>query len=96
MNRPCVYILAGDRNGTLYVGVTSDVARRVWEHRSGSVEGFTKRYHVHRLVYVEFHDTMLGAISREKQIKHWRRAWKLRLIEQDNPAWDDLYERILE
>jgi putative endonuclease len=90
--RPCVYILASRRNGTLYVGVTSDLARRAWEHRSDAVEGFTRRYGVHRLVFAEFHDTMGGAILREKQLKRWRRAWKLELIERANPQWRDLYE----
>lgn len=94
MARPCVYILASERNGTLYVGVTNDVIRRVWEHKSDAIDGFTKKYSTHRLVYVEFHDTMLDAIAREKQIKKWRRAWKLELIERDNPEWRDLYDDI--
>ena len=89
--RPCVYILASQRNGTLYVGVTSDLARRAWEHRSDTVAGFTQKYGVHTLVYVEFHDTMPDAILREKRIKQWRRAWKLALIERANPHWRDLY-----
>ena len=93
--RPCVYILATDRNGTLYVGVTNYIERRAWEHRSDVVEGFTKRYAVHRLVYVEFHATMPDAILREKQIKKWRREWKIRLIEQANPQWRDLYDDLL-
>ncbi|HKS90102.1 MAG TPA: GIY-YIG nuclease family protein [Stellaceae bacterium] len=93
--RPCVYILASERNVTLYVGVTSDLAGRIWTHRTDAVEGFTKRYGVHGLVYVEFHDTMEAAITREKQIKKWRRAWKLDLIEQTNPQWRDLYEDLL-
>ena len=95
MREPFVYILASDRNGTLYVGVTSDIARRAWIHRSDAVAGFTKRYGVHRLVYVERHATMLDAILREKQIKKWRRAWKLRLIEEANPQWRDLYDDLL-
>ncbi len=90
--RPCVYILASRRNGTLYVGVTSDLARRAWEHRSDVVDGFTRHYGVHTLVFAEFHDTMVEAILREKQIKKWRRAWKLALIERTNPQWHDLYE----
>jgi putative endonuclease len=77
MARPCVYILTSERNGTLYVGVTNDVARRVWEHRNEVVAGFTQRYRVHHLVCAEFHETMPLAIAREKQIKRWRRAWKL-------------------
>ena len=92
--RPCVYILASQRHGTLYVGVTSDVARRVWEHRTGIVDGFTHRYDVHRLVYAEFHATMADAILREKRVKKWRRAWKIKLIEEGNPDWRDLYEEI--
>ena len=93
--RPCVYILASERNGTLYTGVTSDIARRAWLHKSDAVHGFTKRYGVHRLVYVELHETMLDAINREKHIKKWRRKWKLALIEQANPQWLDLYEKLL-
>ena len=87
-----VYILASHRNGTLYVGVTSNLARRIWEHRNECVEGFTKEYEVHRLVYVEHHDDLCNAITREKQLKKWNRAWKIRLIEQMNPAWKDLSE----
>jgi putative endonuclease len=93
--QPCVYILASERNGTLYTGVTSDIARRAWLHKSNEVDGFTKRYGVHRLVYAEFHQTMYDAIVREKQIKKWRRAWKLALIEQANPQWLDLYEKLM-
>jgi putative endonuclease len=92
--RPCVYILAGRRNGTLYVGVTSDLARRVSEHRSGAVDGFTRDYGVRTLVFAEFHETMWDAITSEKQIKKWRRAWKLELIEQHNPQWRDLYDEL--
>jgi len=90
--RPCVYILASRRNGTLYVGVTSDLARRVEQHRTGAVSNFTRKYGVYTLVYAEFHDTMDGALLRERQIKKWRRAWKLQLIERDNPQWRDLME----
>ena len=86
-----VYLLASQRNGTLYTGVTSDLVRRVAQHRSGSDSGFTSTYGVTRLVYVEAHADIRDAIRREKQIKKWRRAWKLRLIEADNPAWRDLY-----
>ncbi|MGA8863163.1 MAG: GIY-YIG nuclease family protein [Gallionella sp.] len=92
--QPCIYILASERNGTLYTGVTSDIARRAWLHRSAAVDGFTKRYAVHRLVYAEFHQTMPDATVREKQIKKWRRAWKLELIEKTNPQWLDLYDHI--
>ena len=93
--RPCVYLLASERNGTLYAGATSDIAGRAWMHKSDTVDGFTKRYAVHRLVYLEFHETMLDAIVREKQIKKWRRAWKLALIEKTNPQWRDLYADLL-
>ena len=88
---PCVYILASQRNGTLYVGVTSNLAQRVWQHRSDG-SGFVRRYGIHRLVYVEFHEIMSDAIVREKRIKKWRRAWKLELIERQNPQWHDLYD----
>ena len=92
--KPCVYILASQRNGTLYVGVTSDLSRRVSAHSEDIVESFTKRYGVHRLVYAEFHTTMLDAILREKRIKKWRRAWKIILIEESNPDWKDLSDEI--
>ena len=92
--RPCLYILASGRVGTLYVGVTSDLARRIWQHKNGAVESFTKRYGVHHLVFVEFHDTMEEASLREKRVKKWRRAWKIRLIEEANPEWRDLYGEI--
>ena len=88
---PCVYILASKRNGVLYVGVTSDISNRVNLHKQNSIEGFTKRYDVHLLVYYELHETMPDAIRREKQLKKWRRAWKVRLIEQLNPEWRDLW-----
>jgi len=90
--RSCVYILASRRNGTLYVGVTSDLVRRVAQHRSQAVAGFTRDYGVYRLVYAEFHETMPDAILREKRIKKWRRTWKLELIELENPQWLDLLE----
>ena len=93
--RPAVYILASKRNGTLYIGVTSDLPKRAWEHKNDLVEGFTKRYRVHRLVYYELHENMESAISREKQIKKWNRVWKLELIEKQNPDWRDLWEGIL-
>jgi putative endonuclease len=92
--RPCVYVLASKRNGTLYVGVTSDLGRRVSEHRSGAVQGFTRDYGIRTLVFAEFHETMEDAILREKRIKKWRRAWKLELIEQRNPQWRDLYDEL--
>jgi putative endonuclease len=95
MKRPCVYILASEGNGTLYIGVTSDVLRRVWEHKTGVVEGFSRKDNVHRLVYLEFHETMLDAIAREKRLKKWRRAWKINLIEQANEEWRDIFEELL-
>ncbi len=91
---PCVYLLASRRNGTLYVGVTSALIRRVWEHKNDLTAGFTKRYQVHTLVWYEVHDTMDSAISREKAIKGWRRAWKIGLIEKSNDQWRDLYAEI--
>ena len=87
--RPAVYIMASKRNGTLYVGVTSDLVKRIWEHTNGIVDGFTKVYSVHQLVWYELHDTMETAISKEKKLKKWRRAWKLELIEKMNPEWAD-------
>ena len=93
--QPCVYILASRRNGTLYVGVTSYLDRRVWEHKTDVVDGFSKRYGVHTLVYAEFHATMEEAILQEKRIKAWRRGWKLKLIEDTNPTWRDLFDEIM-
>lgn len=93
--QPCVYILTSKRNGTLYVGVTSNLAKRVWEHRERFVEGFTKKYGVHELVYYEIHDDMISAITREKQVKEGNRAWNLRLIEKLNPNWRDLWSEIV-
>jgi putative endonuclease len=89
-----VYILCSKRNGTLYTGVTSDLVKRIWEHKNNLVDGFTKKYNVHRLVWYEMHESAESAITREKQIKKWKRAWKLKLIEQFNPDWTDLYESI--
>lgn len=91
-----VYMLASARNGTLYVGVTSDLIRRVWEHKGRFVEGFSARYGVSLLVWFEPHERIEAAILREKQIKKWRRSWKLRLIEEANPYWRDLYDEILQ
>lgn len=93
--QPAVYILANKRNGTLYIGVTSDLRKRIWEHQNDLVEGFTKRYGVHRLVYYELHEEIAKAIRREKQVKKWNRAWKLELIEKQNPDWRDLWEEII-
>jgi putative endonuclease len=92
---PAVYILASRPKGTLYTGVTSDLVKRVWKHRSGSVHGFTKRYGIHRLVYFEVHDRLDEAIRREKQIKKWNREWKIDLIEESNPSWRDLWPTII-
>ena len=94
MRIPCVYILASKHKGTLYVGVTSNLVQRVWRHKDDSVEGFTKRYGVHRLVWYESHASMESAIRREKAIKKWNRAWKIELIEKNNPTWRDLYGEI--
>jgi putative endonuclease len=92
--RPRVYILASKRNGTLYVGVTSNITHRAWQHRSNAVGGFVRDYRVHSLVFVEFHETMADAILREKRIKKWQRAWKLELIERHNPQWRDLCDEL--
>jgi putative endonuclease len=92
--RLCVYILASRRNGTLYIDMTSDLVRRIWQHRSNAVAGFVQDYGVHRLVFVEFHNTMEVAILREKRLKKWRRTWKLELIERHNPQWQDLYDEL--
>ena len=88
---PCVYILASKRNGTLYIGVTSNLQGRVWRHKNDVGSDFTREYGVHRLVWYEPHPTMVVAIQREKSLKRWRRAWKLQLIEQTNTTWRDLY-----
>ena len=88
----CVYILASKTKGTLYIGVTSALVKRVWEHKMKAAGGFTARYSVDRLVYYELHDSAEAAIRREKQLKKWNRAWKIRLIEKQNPTWLDLYE----
>ncbi len=91
----CVYILASKKNGTLYIGVTSDLIKRVWEHKSDLVEGFTKEYGVHLLVYFEMLEDMTSAIQREKQLKKWNRGWKIQLIEKGNPEWRDLYDSLI-
>ena len=93
--QPAVYILASKRNGALYIGVTSDLKKRVWEHKNDLVEGFTKRYGVHQLVYYELHGEIMSAIRREKQIKKWNRSWKLELIERQNPDWRDLWDGVI-
>jgi putative endonuclease len=89
-----VYILTNKPNGTLYIGVTSDIAARAWQHREAKAAGFTRRYELVRLVWCEHHETILGAIQREKNMKHWPRAWKVRLILATNPEWDDLYDTL--
>jgi putative endonuclease len=90
-----VYLLASKRNGTLYTGVTSNLLKRIWEHKCDLTEGFTKKYSVHKLVYYEEHQDMNAAIAREKQIKKWKRIWKIRLIEEFNPNWTDMYDELL-
>jgi len=95
MKQPAVYILASQRNGTLYIGVTSNLAKRIYEHKTHVVEGFTDKYGIDFLVWFELHDTMEAAISREKVLKRWNRLWKIELIETKNPEWNDLYEEIL-
>ena len=91
----CVYILASQRNGTLYIGMTSRLQQRIWQHKSKLVSGFTERYDVDRLVYYEIHESAESAIQREKQLKKWRRAWKIRLIDEMNSEWLDLYNTII-
>ncbi len=90
-----VYIMASRRDGTLYVGVTNDLVRRVFEHRNDVIEGFTKKYHVHVLVHYELSENAYSAMQREKNIKAWQRQWKIRLIEEANPAWEDLYPEVI-
>ncbi len=95
IKQPAVYILASKRNGTLYSGVTSDLVKRIWEHKNDLVDGFTKQYRVHNLAWYELHADMISAIEREKNIKEWKRQWKLNLIESKNPDWRDLYNDII-
>ena len=90
-----VYMMASKRNGTLYTGVTSDLVKRVWQHKSGEMPGFTSKYKVNQLVYYEIHTDVREAIKREKNIQAWKRNWKLQLIEQNNPNWSDLYNTII-
>ena len=94
--QPATYIMASGRNGTLYVGVTSNLLQRVWQHRESVVDGFTRQYNIKALVWYELHPTMESAISREKAMKAWQRAWKLALIESENPGWRDLWADILD
>ena len=93
--QPVVYMLASKRNGTLYIGVTSNLIKRIWEHKNNLVQGFTKQYNVHDLVWYEMHENMESAILREKMLKEWKRTWKLELIERSNPDWNDLYNTIV-
>ncbi|WP_373084172.1 GIY-YIG nuclease family protein [Zhongshania sp.] len=94
MKHPCVYILANKPHGTLYIGVTSNIVSRIYQHKGDLLAGFSRRYSVHRLVYIELHQDMYAAITREKQLKRWKRAWKIRLIEDKNPEWRDLYSEL--
>ncbi len=94
--QPAVYILASQRNGTLYIGVTSNLIQRIWQHRNDVVDGFSKVHQVHLLVYFELHADMESAIKREKQLKKWERRWKIELIEEGNPYWRDLFAEILD
>jgi len=91
----CVYMMASQRNGTLYIGVTSNLIKRIWEHKTNVVEGFTKKYDIHTLVWYEIHETIGSAIQKEKTLKKWRRKWKMDLIESFNPEWKDLYKTII-
>ena len=93
--QPCVYLLASKYNGTLYAGVTSNLLKRVWEHKNDLVESFTSKYGVHTLVWYEMHETMESAIQREKAIKNWKRTWKIKTIEETNPRWGDLYPDLI-
>jgi putative endonuclease len=90
-NRYYLYILASKRNGTLYIGVTSNLIKRIYEHKNNLIEGFTKKYNIHNLVYYEMTEDVNIALSREKQLKIWKRNWKIELIEKNNPKWKDLY-----
>ncbi len=93
--QPCVYILASKRNGTLYTGVTSNLLKRIWEHKNDLVDGFSSKYGVHTLVWYEMHETMASAIEREKAIKNWKRVWKMKTIEEMNHSWRDLYHDLV-
>jgi putative endonuclease len=95
MNSYCVYILASRRNGTLYIGVTNDLVRRVYDHKASTMEGFAEKYGVHTLVYYEPYTDVRDALTREKRLKKWKRQWKIDLIESANPDWQDLYPQII-
>ena len=94
MKQPAVYILASAPGGRLYTGVTSNLPQRVWQHKNDVIDGHSKTYKIHDLVYFEMHESMEAAIVREKQIKHWNRDWRIRLIRENNPKWDDLYYKL--
>ncbi len=93
--QPYIYILASKPNGTLYIGVTSNLVQRIWQHKNKQVKGFTEKYNIDRLVYFEQHQEMMAAILREKQLKKWKRDWKIQLIEKENQKWEDLWETII-
>ena len=95
MKQPCVYIMSSRPRGVLYVGVTSDLVKRAWEHRNHFVAGFTRKYSVDRLIWFEMHETMDSALAREKSIKRWKRAWKIEMIERSNPEWRDLFDEFV-
>ncbi|MFA6391329.1 MAG: GIY-YIG nuclease family protein [Patescibacteria group bacterium] len=95
MNQYYVYIMASKKNGTLYIGVTNNIIRRVYEHKNNEVEGFSKKYKVHRLVYYEQTENVESALNREKQLKKWNREWKINLIQKENPNWKDLYNELI-
>ena len=95
MKNPFIYILVSKKGGALYTGVTSDLIKRVWQHKNNQTPGHTTKYHIKRLVYYEQHETMESAIVREKQIKVWKRQWKINLIEKQNPNWKDLWDQII-
>ncbi len=92
--QPCVYIMASKKNGTLYIGVTSNLIQRIWQHKNQQAKGYTEKYGVQQLVYFEQHQDMMSAITREKQLKKWNRQWKINLIEKENPQWKDLWNQI--
>ena len=94
-NQYCIYILASKRNSVLYIGVTSNLVKRIYEHKNNKIEGFSKKYHVHKLVHYEITNDIESAITREKQLKKWNRKWKLELIEKNNPEWKDLYFELI-
>lgn len=95
MKQPAIYIITNKPNGTLYIGLTSDILKRSWEHKHNMLDGFTSRYHCHLLVYYELAETMEAAIAREKQLKKWERSWKIKLIESTNPGWKNLYYSLI-